>query len=83
MDTLSPENIFSQLSIYAEPSTFAPSALDLAFDSSGIYLRYLFSQPNWIERVKPALGGALDSAKAHEIAQMFLKGELSFGYICL
>jgi RHS repeat-associated protein len=77
MSMLSPDSLFSQRSLYAGSSDSESSALDLAVNQSEIYLKYLFSQSDWTERIKSALGDTLDPGKANEIAQSFLDGELS------
>jgi hypothetical protein len=77
MNMLSPESLFSGRSLYVGSPDSNASVLDLALNQSEIYLKYLFSQSDWTERVKSALGDTLDADKVNEIAQSFLNGGLS------
>jgi hypothetical protein len=75
MNVLTQENSLPGVAGLEQPTE--SSTLSSAFDQSQIYLKYLFSQPNWTEQVQLALGDSPDEARANEIAQAFLNGDLT------
>jgi hypothetical protein len=74
-ESLTPELPAPEAEAFEQPSV--ASTLESAYEQSQIYLKYLFSQSDWQDRVSPALGDSLDADRADEIAQGFINGNLT------